>query len=87
MSYADDVRVVPFFHGTQRSIGTGAMLDAKNQFGVGRMSQSKRKVKAQVKKDPGAALMDDLMLGFLTYWIRYGAQPEHEARRNADCIE
>ena len=56
------------------------MLDAKNQFGVGRMSQSKRKVKAQVKKDPGAALMDDLMLGFLTYWIRYGAQSEHKAR-------
>jgi len=67
MSYADYVRVVPFFQGTQRSIGTGAMLDAKNQFGVGRICQSKRKVEAQVKKNLGAALMDKLMLSLLTY--------------------
>ena len=63
------------------------MLDTKNQFGVGRICQSKRKVEAQIKKNLGAALMDDLMFSFLTYGIRYGAQSEHKARRDSDSIE
>ncbi len=65
LPYPDDVGVVAFFHCTQRPVGARAVLNAKNQFGVRQIGQSKREIEAQVKKYLGAALMDDLMLAFL----------------------
>jgi hypothetical protein len=43
------------------------VLNAEDQFGVGRICQGKRKLKAQVEKNPGTAPMIDLMQAFLTY--------------------
>ena len=62
------------------------MLNAKNQFGVGQIGQSKCKIEAQVKKNLSVALMDDLMLAFLANRIRYEAQSENKAWRNSHRI-
>ena len=65
LPYPDYICVVPLLHATERAVSTGAVLNAENQFGVGKTCQSKRKVKAQVKKNIGTAMMVDLMQALL----------------------
>ena len=65
LPYPDNVGVIAFSQTTQSSIGTRAVLNAKNQFSIRQFGQSERKVEAQIKKHLGAPLVDDLMLAFL----------------------
>jgi hypothetical protein len=73
LPYPDYICVVPLFHAAERTVSTGAVLDADNQFGLGKGRQGKRKVKAQVKKNRRAAIMVDLVQTLLANWIGYGA--------------
>jgi hypothetical protein len=57
LTYPDYICVVPLLHAAERAVSTGAVLNADNQFGVGKGSQGKRKVKAQVKKNTSIATM------------------------------
>jgi hypothetical protein len=44
LTYPDYICVVPLLHAAERAVSTGAVLNADNQFGVGKRSQGKRKV-------------------------------------------
>ena len=87
LSYPDHVGVVAFFHCSQRSIGARAVLDTKDQFGIRQAGEGKREIEAQIEEHLGAALMNDLMLTFLSNWIGNETQPKYKAWRNLDRIE
>ena len=69
VTYADNVGVIALLQATQRAIATRTVVKAYYQFCVWRICQGECKIKAQIEKHLRAALMIELMQGFLTYWI------------------
>ena len=69
VTYADNVGVIALLQATQRAIATRTVVKAYYQFCVWRICQGECQIKAQIEKHLRAALMIELVQGFLTYWI------------------